>query len=383
MKSGPIETNLRLFFSAGDVNVTVDLLPDLLSFTYDDKETNESDEISLLLKDPEGKWAGTWRPDSGESVKAYLSKGTTTDNGVNRNELYCGRFFVDVMRVSGSPRVVEMRAVSVPLNKPIRRKVKTANWIKKSLKFIAEAKAKEADLQLLYESEINPTYDRVDQNLESDLKFLSRLCEEAGLSIKVTDEQLVIFDQSYYERQAPIQMFTLGESGILSWRFENVQGETYRSCKVIYRDPKKKTKGEAGSHTIKEALNSDNGGGNYDDIHEALAAENKKVNPAVLYYTAIDETVDENGQEYVWKRRAKSIDEARQLATAKLRSLNMRRVTGFMTVLGDVTLVAGVVIRCKGFGSFDGNFFIEQATHSVTSGGYTTALTLRRVNNKY
>ena len=43
MKQGPIETNLRLFFTADDVDVTQDLLPDLWSFTYDDKETNEAD----------------------------------------------------------------------------------------------------------------------------------------------------------------------------------------------------------------------------------------------------------------------------------------------------------------------------------------------------
>ena len=379
MSNGPIETNLRLLFSAGDVNVTEDLLPDLLSFTYDDKETNESDEISILLKDPAGKWAGTWKPDGGESVRAYLSKGTTTDKGLNRKELYCGRFYVDVMRVSGSPRVFEMRAVSVPLNKPIRRKAKTANWIEKSLKFIAEAKATEAGLKLLYESEINPTYDRVDQNLESDLKFLSRLCEDAGLSIKVTDEQLVIFDQSYYEKKAPIQTLRLGESGILSWSFENAQGETYRSCTVRYRDPKKKRKGEAGSH-IFEATVED--AGTNDPVYDINSGK-KTTNKAVLSYKAVDESVDENGQEYVWKRRAKSIEEAKRLATAKLRSLNTRRVTGNMTVLGDVSLTAGVVITCKGFGSFDGNFYIEQATHSVTTGGYTTALTLRRVNNKY
>lgn len=379
MSTGPIETNLRLLFSAGDVNVTEDLLPDLLSFTYDDKETNESDEISILLKDPEGKWAGTWKPDGGESVRAYISKGTTTDKGLNRKELYCGRFFVDVMRVSGSPRVFEMRAISVPFNKPIRRKIKTKDWEAKSLKYIAEEKAKEANLELLFDSETNPIYDRADQSRESDLKFLSRLCEEAGLSIKVTDKQLVIFDQSYYEKKKPIQTVTLGESGILSWSFESVQGETYRSCTVSYRDPKQKKKGEAGSHLF-EATTED--AGTYEPTHD-INLNKKMTNRAVHSYTAVDESVDEDGQEYVWKRRAKSIEEAKRLATAKLRSLNMRRVTGSMTVLGDVSLTAGVVITCKGFGSFDGNFYIENATHSVTTGGYTTSLTLRRVNNKY
>lgn len=49
--SGPIQTNLRLLFTEAGKSVSEDILPDLLSFTYDDKETNEADEISITLKD--------------------------------------------------------------------------------------------------------------------------------------------------------------------------------------------------------------------------------------------------------------------------------------------------------------------------------------------
>lgn len=383
MKVGPIETSLKLLFSDNDKSAGESLLPDLLSFEFDDRENGEADEISILLKDSDGKWAGTWKPEGGESVKAYLAKGTTMDGGLNRAELYCGRFFVDQTRVTGPPRTFEIRAVSVPLDKPIRKKVKTRAWENKSLKAIAQAITKEAGIELLFDSEENPTYDRVDQSGESDLKFLSRLSEEAGLSMKVTDDQLVIFDQAYFEKQQPTQTLILGESAILSWAFDNVQSETYRSCTVIYRDPRKKFKTSAGSYTLKERLDNE-------DIENSEALKDKlddvdakRVNAAVLSYTYEDETVDANGQEYVIKKRVKSISEAKRLAKAKLRELNFRRVRGNLTVVGDVTLVAGIVIACKGFGSFDGNFFIEEASHLVTASGYTTALRLRRVNNQY
>ena len=52
--SGPLQTYLRLLFTETGTSVTQDILPDLLSFSYDDKETNEADEISLTLKDPTG-----------------------------------------------------------------------------------------------------------------------------------------------------------------------------------------------------------------------------------------------------------------------------------------------------------------------------------------
>ena len=382
MKTGPIETNLRLLFSESETDVEDSLMPDLLSFQFDDRENGEADEIAILLKDSDGKWAGTWKPDGGESVKAYLSKGTTSDGCLNRAELYCGRFFVDQSRIMGPPRTFEIRAVSIPLNKPIRKKIKTRAWENKSLKTISQAIAKEAAIDLVFESEDDPTYDRVDQSGESDLKFLSRLAEEAGLSMKITDDQLVIFDQAYFEKQQPTQTLILGESAILSWSFDNVQSETYRSCTVNYRDPKKKSKTSAGSYTLKEKLDEDVEPS--ETLKDKLNDEDtNRVNPAVLSYTYVDETVDANGQEYVLKKRVKSISEAKRLAKAKLRELNFRRVRGNLTVIGDVTLVAGIVIACKGFGSFDGNFFIEEASHLVTAGGYTTGLRLRRVNNQY
>ena len=399
MNNGPIETSLRLLFSADDTDVTESLMPDLLSFSYADKETAEADEISIMLKDPDGKWASAWKPDGGESVRAYISKGTTTDKRLNRNELYCGRFFVDSMRVSGSPRVFDLRAVSIPLNKPIRKKIKSKAWENVTLQAIASAIAQEAGVSFLFDSEEDPTYDRVDQPRESDLKFLSRLCQDIGLSLKVTDEQLVIFDQHFYESKAPIKVIALGESDVLSWDFEIVQSETYKSVTVLYRDPKKKKSGEAAKHNIGENydIGIDNGGssGATPDKEEPVVPDDpkydieyeegkkKKVNSAVNSFTYTDENADENGQEFVLKKRAKSIEEAERLAKAKLRLLNMRRVTGSMTVIGDLALTAGVVVTCKGFGAFDGNFYIEQATHSVSSSGYTTNIAVRRVNNEY
>ena len=182
----------------------------------------------------------------------------------------------------------------------------------------------------------------------------------------MTDETIVIFDQAYYEKKAAVRTVTLGESQILAWGFESSQGETYKSCKVSWRDPKQKKKEKAGGYDF-----------------NLRKIEKKDANPAVMTYTATDPNVDAAGQEYELKRRATSLAEAKRLATAKLRSLNRRSVTGSLTMVGDVMLVAGIVIECQGFGSFDGNFIVEEATHTVDSSGYRTELSLRRVNNIY
>lgn len=381
--SGPLQTYLRLLFTEAGKSVSESILPDLLSFTYDDKETNEADEISITLKDPTGKWASKWKPDGGEVIRAYIAAGTTEKKG---RELFCGKFFVDSLRTSGSPRVFEMRAVSIPMNTPIRRKMVTKAWEKKTLKGIAQEIAAAAKVKLLFDSQEDPSYDRQDQKAESNLKFLSRLCEDAGLSIKVTDSEIVIFDQASYEKKKPVKTLTLGVSDILSWDFESQQSETYKSCTISYRNPKAKKKGSSGSYVT----------GDFGDIDKkavALAADgdydidadpaSKKTNPAVMTYTYVDPDVEDNGQEYQIKKRATSINEAKRIAKATLRKLNLRKMTGSLSLVGDPSLVAGVVIKLKGFGSFDGNFIAESASHSVSTSGYVTSLSVRRVNNNY
>ena len=359
----PRQTRLKLLFTSSDKDVSKDIMPDLLSFSYSDKETNEADEISLALKDTQGKWAGSWKPDGGESVRVYIIPGSTQKK---YEQLYCGRFYVDSLSAAGNPRTCELRAVSIPLNKPIRKKLKSRAWEKQTLKSIASKICNESGISLLFDSEHNPSYDRQDQKQESDLKFLSRLCEEEALSIKVTDNQLVIFSQESYESKPPIATLRLGKSDILSWSFESSQSEQYKSVTIKYRDPKKKTKGSAGGYDM--------------DLQKV---KKDKVNDAVLTYTYTDPTVGEDGQEFALKKRATSIADAKRLARAKLRSLNNRHIRGSMSIMGDVSMLAGCVIRCAGFGSFDGNFIIEQATHTVDGSGYKTDLSLRRVNNNY
>lgn len=334
------QTRLLLLYGKKRIDMMESLAPDLISFTYDDKETDEAEEISITLKDTDGKWAGNWQPNGGEVIRAFIMPG---DIEGAKGSLNCGTFYIDEITASGSPRTVALKAVSIPLSSPLRRNLLTRAWEKQNLQNIASQIAAEGGLKLFFDSETNPEYDREEQNRESNLKFLSRLCEDAGLSIKVTSQKLVIFDQASYEKKEPIKTLTLGKSDILNWSFSVQQSETYKTCTVKYCNPQSKI---------------------------------------VWSYTYTDELADENGQEYTVNQRVTTEAEAQQLAKATLRKLNARKATGNITIIGDISLVAGAVIKCVGFGKFDGNFIIETASHSVGS-GYTTALTLRRVNSSY
>lgn len=375
-----LRTTASVIYEGHDI--TADVAADLLSCTYTDAVDDEADEVSLTLKDPDGKWAGDWSPDRGATVSVTL-------NTKGRGSLSTGPMAVDTLRASGPPRIFEIRAVSIPLVNTIRRTVKSRNFEELTLQKIAGQIASEAGLALLWDSQTDPQYDRVDQRRESDLSLLKRLCDDEGLTVKVTEGQLIIFDQASYEKKDAVKTLICGFSPILSWSFDALQSERYRAVTVRWRDIRKKTRASAPAARARMARASDDEslnmyGSNYTDSKSGASKKGATVQKAeYVEATFTDDTVDESGQVYVMKKRCSSYAEAERLAKAKLRELNLRQISGSMSLIGDPELIAGQVIRLMGFGAMDGNFIIERSTHSMTAQGYVTSLEMRKVNMAY
>lgn len=375
-----LRTSLSVIYEEHDISS--DVAADLLSCTFTDAADDEADEISVTLMDPDGKWAGSWSPERGASVSVAFDT-------ESRGSLKTGKMTVDTLKTSGQPRIFELRAVSVPLAGTIRRTLKNRNFEKLSLKEIASQIAGEAGLSLFWDSQINPQYDRIDQRRESDLAFLKRLCDDEGLTVKVTEESLVIFDQASYEKKAPVKNLCQGLSPVLSWSFEAQQSERYRAVTVRWRDIRRKTRSPAPAQKSAPAVakaSDDQSinmyGSNYTDGGPAKkGATVQKAEYVEATFT--DDTVDESGQIYVMKKRCSSYAEAERLARAKLRELNLRQISGSISLIGDPELIAGQVVGLSGFGAMDGSFLIERSVHSMTAQGYTTSLEMRKVNAAY
>ena len=357
MFSDPIRTTVTV--TADGKDISSDLSPDLLSFSYTDNADGEADEISLTLKDPQAKWAGSWQPEAGLTLTASIIQA----GGPHPGTLYCGTFYADSFRFASSPTIASLRAQSIPLNTPIRRKKKSRAWEKKSFRDIASEIAGENGLALVWDAEDAGSLDRRDQNKESDLEFITHLADEGGMAVKVDDTRLVIYGKEAYEQKDPVDTLTLHVSPLTSWEFSAEHSERYKSVTVTFRDPQKKSKKSAASKSTQAGGAADS-------------------NPAVNSYTATDESAGDNAQEYEEKKRARSPDEARRMAEARLRQLNERAVKGSIAMLGDTSKAAGQVIALAGFGAFSGNYIIERATHDVSDSGYTTRLDIRKVQKK-
>lgn len=53
-------------------DVTLDLMPYLVSLTYTDKADEELDDLQIVLEDREGLWQGDWLPQAGDVIEASI-----------------------------------------------------------------------------------------------------------------------------------------------------------------------------------------------------------------------------------------------------------------------------------------------------------------------
>ena len=74
-----------------------------------------------------------------------------------------------------------------------------------------------------------------------------------------------------------------------------------------------------------------------------------------------------------------SQQECDDAAKAHYNNKAMDLVSGSVSTIGTPDLRAGQIVQLRGVGlHFDGNYRIEEATHSIGSGGYQTSLNLKR-----
>lgn len=324
------QISLRLIYQGK--NVTDELQADILDFTYTDNSHGEADEIALTLKDETFKYLGDWHPTLGDKMQPTI----IMNDG---RELSCGSFKLDDFEDSGPPTRVIFSAVSVPNDKSVRQTKNTKAWQDVRLKKVIQDTADKAKLTLTYATEVNPTYDRIDQKSETDLGFLKRICEDEGLSLKVTDSQVVVFDREELEKKPSVSIIDRFGGQVSRWSCKTQNHDTASETTVEYKDPKT---GKKISHT--EKAKKENGG---------------------------------NKQKIT--KRVKSKAQAERVAKAKQKEKQGQETTISITVIGDVDYRAGANVTIKNYGKFDGKYFIKKATHSMPK--YTVALELSKNAN--
>lgn len=332
----------KLQLTYNNKDISADLAPFLISFSYTDHASGQADDLQISLEDRAGLWRGDWLPEKGATLQAAI----ITEHWEQEDKtetLPLGTFEIDEIEFGGPPDTVTIKALSIPESSSLRGEEKTRAWEKTRLSVIAGDIAGAAEMKLVYDTDDDPDYDRIEQTEQSDLSFLLKLCEDAGLSLKVTDKQIVIFDDSKYEQMAPIMTISRGITKVLKYSAASSTRDVYASCRVKYHNAKTKQ-----------------------DVEYTYTPPNR---PAT-------------GKTLVINERVESIADAEKFAKKRLRQKNKEEVKVSMTLLGALPLVGGVTVMVVGWGFLDGKYFVSDASHSSGS-GYTTKIELYRVLEGY
>lgn len=324
-----------------------DLAPHLVALTYGDNLSGAADDLSLELEDRGGLWSGDWRPDFGDQVVARLeAQGWFGDEPAT--SLRLGTFAHDKISLAGPPRRVALQCVSAPLATGLRRRKRTHAWRGVTLKQIAQDIADRAQLRLDFRADAGPSYKQASQNDKSDLEFLQELCKEVGVTLKVTESTIVIYDELTLDAGDAVGDISLTGGYIKEWSFDSDDSSRYGSCHVSCFDPR----------TGK-------------DYHFQFPPDGTTV-----------AGLDPNGQTLELVIQVSDIAEAATRAKALLRNANRFATSGRLITVGDPGLVAGVVFNLTDAFGFDGKFIITKAEHSV-GGGYVCNLDVRRCVEGY
>lgn len=285
--------------------------------------------------------ADSTKPDSrGLKVTVAIICDNRLDDG--KSERFdCGEFELDAVTVDGPPQTVTIKATSLPYSNSIRQTIKSKSWENTNLSAIASEIAAQNGMGVMFDSSFSPNYDRIEQRRTSDIAFLSKLCHDAGASLKITDNVIIIFDQSEYEDKPSIRTIKFKDGSYVKYRLSTGTNSTYTCCHVSYTTP----------------------GGVV--IEATEYAENYR---------------EDNGKAQCLEIRQKvgSIAEAQTLAHKMLRLHNKYEYEADFTFPGDPALAAGCVVTLEDFGAWNGRYIIKQARHNISDSGYTTQIKLRK-----
>jgi len=262
-------------------------------------------------------------------------------NGNNEEEkLECGQFELDDVSAQGPPSTITIKGTSLPYSSTIRQTKKSKSWENYTLSGIADEIASINGMTCMFLCSADSSYTRIEQYRITDIGFLQKLCQDAGCSLKITNNIIVIFDQAAYESNPPIFTVKRGKE-YTNYKLHSGKNDVYTSCRVSYVD--------AGGNLIEATAYVKN----YDDKNEK--------NQCLEIHQKVANTT-----------------EALALAEKSLRLHNKYEYTASFTYPGNPNLLAGCTVTLEGWGAWDGRYIIKQAKHTVSNSGYTTQITVRR-----
>lgn len=335
----------------------------VLSFSYTDNLTGQVDDISITLEDRAELWEADWMPERGATLDITICTYNWSDLYSEEQDLQLGKFEIDELEVSSAPNVVTIKAVAISISddSTLRSTLRSRTWENISVQKAADDIAWQNGMKLQWYCDDNPNIDKLEQNDESDLDVLQKICDDAGFALKVTTDTIIIFDVEKFEKEdvyaeyyhpgttilniVENQPKPVQTDALLNYSFKAKIRDVYKKCHVKYAKDKDKSV-----------------------IESTFVAPDKK---------------EKEGATLEVHQQVSSQAEAERLAKKKLREKNCEEFTGSFSSDGNMGLCAGETIEMLGFGNFSGKYIITQAKHDISSSGFTSSVEIRKCLDGY
>jgi hypothetical protein len=302
-------------------DITAHISPNVLSVSYTDFEHGQSDEMEIQVEDKDNLWKSSWYPSKGDALK--LNIGYEGEKLLN-----CGSFEIDELEFTSPPDTITLKALAANIKKSLRQSNSVA-YENKTLKQIAQEIANKHNLKFVGNIK-DVKIKRITQHKKRDLEFLKNLAEEYGYIFKISDNKLTFYETAKLKNTNSAVI--INKSDLISFNIRDKTHEQYKSCEVVYHNPK-----------TKKAVTSKING-------NSSKADSLKLNSRC-----------ENKEQAILKAQA-SMDKNCP-------------VEGSISVMGNPHLVAGLNIELKGLYHLSGKYHITQAKHSIDrTSGYKTDL---------
>lgn len=309
-------------------DVSGDFAPILCGVSFKDYLDGRAGEIEINLSNREGFFWGDWYPDIDDEIHILIGYegGDMLDAGI---------FWVDEVSLSGgnSGDGCSIRALSLRssgLNSATQKKNHAGRPVAEIVGEVAD------QLECNAKGDLSGTWSGI-QN-EAGLRFLGRVAHELGRIFKVEGTDLIFYA---IEKLGEIGQLEIKRADVISYDVKDVAAGRISKCTVKWWDRKTKK----------------------------------------LISGSYDAGIKGGGEVVRWEE-VKDNAEAKKKATDFIADRNKKGVEFSISMVGDVRLRAGVGVQMTGFGRFDGIYYISEATHSVTSSGYTTDVTLQKPPKK-
>lgn len=323
----------KIIIEYNGVEATDIIADDCSSFTWKDNASGTSDTVSLNLSNLDQKWMNGFYPSENDKFKAWIQLQDWAAD-YKEGRIFCGSFAIDSLKYSGFPETLQLSGISAPINNNFNVRQNNRTWSKTDLQTILQDIASGAALSLVFDAD-NINIDSANQTGKTDLAFAYSLCNEYGLSLKLYNNKMVVYDRTAYERkeaQYTISREQLGGSGAYS--ITKQVTTVYDSVKIQYT------------------------GGSDDTLTYEYTIPGR-TGTRQMYLTS----------------KAESYSDAEKKAKAALREnlRSSRQIT--LKMLGSAKYMAADCFNLSGFGKLDGKYMIDSVTHQKSGGKYTVSIT--------